>query len=116
MVTSRTIAKTEWRSFFDSLSKVLIGKRIEIEAASLDLGDQIVAEWVPLLGITYDPHDDAIQVALTSLNHVVRRPQEVYLQEGATGVEMIAVLAADGVKRVLRLKSPVMLSAGVTGA
>ena len=116
MGTSRTIAKAEWRSFFDTVSNELIGKRVEIEAASLDFGDQIVAEWVPLLGITYDPHDDAVQIALTSLNHVVRRPEEVYVQEGAHGVETIAVQTADGSKRILRLKEPMMLTAGETGA
>ena len=36
------------------MSKALLGKWAEIEVASLDLEDQIVAEWVPLLGITYE--------------------------------------------------------------
>jgi hypothetical protein len=36
----------------------------EIEVASLDLGDQIQAEWLPLIGITYDPNDDVVEVAL----------------------------------------------------
>jgi Family of unknown function (DUF5335) len=38
--------------------------RAEIEVASLALGDQVEAEWLPLLGIAYDPKDDLVQVAL----------------------------------------------------
>jgi hypothetical protein len=50
----RTLEKQEWHRYFDRISRGLLGKRAEIEAASLELGDQIEAEWVPLLGITYD--------------------------------------------------------------
>ena len=32
------------------MSKALLGKRAEIEVASLDLGDQIAVEWIPMLG------------------------------------------------------------------
>jgi Family of unknown function (DUF5335) len=110
MATSRVIARTEWPRFFDSLSNVAVGKRIEIEAASLELGDQIVAEWVPLLGITYDSRDDLLDIALTGLNHLIRRPREIYVHEGPQGVEIVAVVSEDGVKQVLRLKDPLMLT------
>jgi len=46
-MASRTIPQGEWRAFFDSMADDLVGKRAEVEAASLDFGDQIVAEWVP---------------------------------------------------------------------
>ena len=40
----------------------------EIEIASLSICDQIEAEWLPLLGIVYDPKDDIIEVALEGLD------------------------------------------------
>ena len=112
MTTSRTIPQGEWRMFFDGMADSLRGKRVELEAASLELGDQIVAEWVPLLGISYDSRDDLLDVALTGLNHLIRRPSEIYVQEGPKGVETIAVVSADGVKQILRLRDPLMLRAG----
>ena len=113
MATVRTIPKPEWQAFFDSMADTLIGKRVEIEAASLDFGDQIVAEWVPLLGITYDRHDDLVDVAIGSLDldHLIRHPSEIYIQEGPRGLETITVATADGEKQILRLKDPVMLPA-----
>jgi hypothetical protein len=110
-MASRTIPPAEWRAFFDGLADVVIGKRMEVEVASLDLGDQIVAEWVPLLGVTYDAANDLLDVALTGLNHLIREPRQIYVQEGSRGLEMIAVESADGVKQILRLKEPLMLPA-----
>jgi hypothetical protein len=113
MTTVRTIPKPEWQSFFDSMADALTGKRVEIEAASLDLGDQIMAEWLPLLGITYDRGDDLVDVALGNLDldHLIRNPSEIFVQEGPQGVETITVVTADGVKQIVHLKDPLMLPA-----
>ena len=63
-MTARKLDKSQWRTFFDRLSKTLEGKQAEIEVASLSLGDQVEAEWLLLHGITYDPNDDLVEVAL----------------------------------------------------
>ena len=111
MATVRSVPKTEWRRFFDQLSKALLGKRAEVEVASLDLGDQVMAEWVPMVGITYEPNDDVLDVALNATNHLIRRPQQIGVDETPTGVASIAVTSGDGTKHIIRLKDPVMLPA-----
>ena len=52
-MNSLLLPKQAWKSYFETMSGVLIGKWAELEVATLDLGDQIVAERLPLLGITY---------------------------------------------------------------
>jgi hypothetical protein len=86
MANLRTVPQSEWRPFFDRMSESLIGKRAEIEMASLDLGDQIVAEWVPLIGITYDARDDALDVVLDRGSHPIRRPREILVEEAPDGI------------------------------
>src|SRR6266705_1854379 len=103
------LPRPEWRPFFDRMANALLGKRAEIEVASLDLGDQIVAEWVPLIGITYDSRDDLLDVALDRANRLIRRPQEIDVEESPDGLRSVAVLDADGVRHVVRLKAAVML-------
>ena len=49
----RTLEKQEWHGYFDRISRGLLGKRAEIEVASLELGDQIEAEWVPLFSASH---------------------------------------------------------------
>jgi hypothetical protein len=44
----RTLEKKEWHGYFDRISHAVIGKRAEIEIASLELGDQIEAALVQI--------------------------------------------------------------------
>jgi hypothetical protein len=103
------VPQSEWRPFFDRMSKALLGKRANIEVASLDLGNQIVAEWVPMLGITYDSRDDLLDVALDRTNHLIRHPREILVEEGRTGLASVAVVDGDGARQIVKLKEPLML-------
>jgi hypothetical protein len=114
MSTLRNLPKTEWREFFDRMSKPLLGKWAEIEVAELDLGDQIVAEWVPLIGITYDSQDDLLDVALDRANRLIRHPREIVVEEADAGLASVAVVDADGSRHIVRLKEPLELPPAAT--
>ena len=116
MANVHNLSKSEWRSFFDRTSKALLGTSAEIEVASLDLGDQIVAEWIPLLGITYDSQDDLMDVALERFDHLIHGPKEISVEESPAGVESIAIVDADGARQVVRFKEPLMLPPAAVGA
>jgi hypothetical protein len=106
------LPKRAWKSYFALMSDVLIGKWTEVEVASLDLGDQIVAEWIPLLGITYDDRDDLVDVSLggeNQLNHLIRSPTQIEILDDTDGVRSIAITTADGTVQVLKLKDPLRL-------
>jgi len=109
MSNLRNVPKEEWRGFFDRMSKPLIGKLAEIEAAALDLGDQIVVEWIPLVGITYDSKDDLLDVALDRANRLIRHPREILVEEADAGLASVAVVDAEGARHIVRLKEPLAL-------
>src|SRR5262245_59171797 len=109
MSSLRTVPKTEWRAFFDQMSKSLVGKWAEIEVASLDLGDNIVAEWIPMIGITYDSRDDLLDVSLDRITHLIRHPQEIVVEEDTGGLKHVAVLDSEGTRQIVNLKTPLML-------
>ena len=111
MTRLMNLAKPEWREFFDRLSQALSGEPAEVEVASLDLGDQIVAEWIPLQGITYDTADDLLDVSFDRLTHLIRHPRDIIIEEGPGGVSSVAIALRDGSRQVIRLKQPVMLRA-----
>jgi hypothetical protein len=108
-MATRKLDKTQWRTFFDRLSKTLEGKQAKIEVVSLALGDQVEAEWLPLLGIAYDPNDDIFEVALEDLDHLIAKPRDVYVEEGPGGLVALEVVDADGVKQIVKLRDPLML-------
>jgi hypothetical protein len=103
------VPQSQWRSFFDRLSKTLPGKWAEVEVASLDLGDQIVAEWIPMFGITYDSRNDLLDVALDRGSHLIRHPRQIVVEEGTAGVASVAVVDDEGARQVVKLKEPLML-------
>ena len=105
------LTKPEWREFFDRFSSGLAGKQAEIEVASLDLGDQIVAGWIPLHGITYDTANDLLDVSLDGLTHLIRHPRDIVIEEAASGITSVAIALRDGSRQVIRLKQPLMLPA-----
>lgn len=112
MTMMHNLPKESWKTYFNAVSEALIGKWAEVEVASLDLGDQVVAEWLPLLGVTYDSQDDLIDVALggaSHFNHLIRHPRLVEVTEDVEGLRSIAVTNSDGTVQVLRLKEPLRL-------
>jgi hypothetical protein len=85
---SHTISKSEMRDLFNRITGELSGTRVEVEIESLQLGDHIEAQWVPLLGLSYDPGDDAIAIILEGIDITISRPREIYSgKPGATTPE-----------------------------
>jgi hypothetical protein len=111
LMAIRKLEKAEWRPFFDRISKALIGKRAEIEIASLALGDQIEAEWLPLIGIAYDPKDDILEIALDGLDHLIPHPREIYVDQTGILMSSLEVIDGDGVSQIVHLRDPLMLPA-----
>lgn len=111
-MASRTLSKPEWQSYCNRVSKGLEAEQAQVEVVGLTLGDQkLVAQWVPLFGIVYDPKGDLVEIALEGLDHIIARPREIAVVEGAEGLESIAILDADQRRQIVRLRRPASLPA-----
>jgi hypothetical protein len=108
-MTTRKLDKRQWHRFFDRVSRLLEGKEAEIEVASLTLGDQVEADWLPLLGIAYDPKDDLVEVALEGLDHLIPRPREIYVQDGIEGLSSLEIIDAEGNRQLVKLRDELAL-------
>ena len=106
------IDRNQWAPFLDVLTKSLIGKQAEIEVVSLSLGDQIEAEWVPMIGITYDRKNDLIEIALEGMDHLIRSPRELFV-DYAVGdvVAAIEIVDDEGNRQIVKFKDPLALPA-----
>ena len=113
-MTIRRLEKPQWRPFFDTMSKILEANVAEVEVASLDLGDRTQAEWLPLIGTTYDPRDDAVEIALDGLDHMIRKPREIFLDDGVAGLTSLEIVDADGVRQIVKLNDQLILPAPQT--
>jgi hypothetical protein len=113
-MASRKIEQQQWHAFFERMTRSLVGKRAEVEVDSLDIGSQIEAEWLPVLGIVYDHRDDVLEIALEGLDHLISRPREIYVDEDVIGLKSLLIVDADGVRQIVKLRDPLMLPAPVS--
>jgi hypothetical protein len=112
-MATQKLEKKRWHAFFDAMSKMLLsGKRVEIEVAGIPFGDQIAVEWLPLVGVVYDPQDDVLQVIMEGhVDHMIHDVREIYIDEGAAGLESMLVIDGDGARQILTFRDPLMLPA-----
>lgn len=110
-MTARKLEKKEWKPFFERVSQVLGAKQAEVEVLSLGLGDQLEAEWLPLLGLAYDPKNDVLEVALEGLDHLIQKPRDIYVEDGGVGLASLAIVDAEGARQIVKLRDPMVLPA-----
>ncbi len=110
VMTTRKLEKSEWGAFFNGVSKGLKDAQAEIEIASLKLGDQIEATWLPLLGVVYDPKDDIFEIALKGLDHLIQKPREVYVNEEAGKLVNVEIVDGDENHQIVRFREPLAKS------
>ncbi len=104
-VTEISSAKrSEWASLLDRLTKDHVGELISIEVLDPTYGDLHEAERLPFAYASYDPRDDVVVVAVGGarprypvvLRHMISRPTEVSVSDGAA-----RVIDADGTATVI---------------
>jgi len=78
-------ARSEWREFFELVTKDHEGDAVTIEVAGLDYGDQFEAEKMPFTYLMYDDKDDAVIVGVGGkegrfpvvLRHIIEHPASI---------------------------------------
>ena len=95
--------------FFDSSTKTLLGRRARIEVSSLDLGSQVLARRLPLLGIVYDNKSGIFEIALDGFEHLVREPREIYVDGPPSSWATLSVVDAGGALQIVTVTEPLML-------
>jgi hypothetical protein len=109
-MTVRTLAKENWQSYCDQISKSLVGKRTYIEVGGVTFGDQVAAKWLPLLGITYDSKDDLLEIAMEGIDHLIRRPTRISVDDGPDGLRSMEIVDSDRRQQIVKFAEPLLLS------
>jgi hypothetical protein len=108
-----SIDKEDWASFLQWVTQGLSGERAEVDVLALNIGAQVEARALPLLGLAYDHKNDLIEVALEGLDHLIRNPRELATHEEDDGLISIRVVDADNVTQIIKLTRPLNLPAPV---
>lgn len=109
-MANRTLARSDWQSYCDHIAASLEGMQAQIEIVGLPGGHRITANWVPLIGISYDPNDDVFEIAITGLDHLINKPTQVIVEEQTGGLASLQIVNADGYQQTVRFREPLLLA------
>jgi hypothetical protein len=109
LMTIRRLERSEWVAFCVHASHTFIGKQIQIEVASLEIGAQLEARRMPLLGLSYDPKSDVLEMLAGEMDHLIYGPREIYVDDTLLGLASLQIVDADGVRQIVTLADPLML-------
>ena len=113
-VPIRRLKKAEWRSYLDRIARALIGRRAAIEIRSPQFSNDIQAEWLPLQGISYDPRKDILEIAVSGLKHMIRKPLHLIVEEDSGQLATLEIIDQDGLSQIVRLREEAARPASVT--
>jgi hypothetical protein len=111
MGTTRLIPREEWESYFERYTRRYLEGEGDVhadafvEVMSPDMGDQIEATLVPVLGMDYDPKSNAFELLLENVDHLMFHPSEIAVVEDDDGfISALEVRHEDGIKEVVQLR------------
>lgn len=102
-MTTRTLNTSQWKPYFDRVSKNLPATAVDLHVESADLGDQVLFENGRLVGFDYDPNDRAIEVVTPEGSHRVTAPKSVSVEESAEGLHAVEIVDDEGRQHIVRL-------------
>lgn len=110
--TTRDVPRTDWLRYLESVGVNHRGDRVRIEVISPDLGDQVIADGVPLQGISYETAGSEAGSILVEVGdrpgnfmvHRISRPRSVRLALlRPDGEPDIQIESEDGPTTLIRL-------------
>ena len=101
----RKLDRAEWTDFFERLSKRRVGRYAAIEVASARIGCQVQASSVFVQGIVYDRKNNLLELVGEGLDHMVLRPNELYVDGPLDEPSSLAVRDGDGALQIVTLRA-----------
>jgi hypothetical protein len=108
----RQLAKAQWQPFLDRVSAALGAERVQVEVTGLGLGDQVEADWIPLVGLSYEPKGDVLTVAAEGIQHLIHHPRQVHVDHDMDWLHSIEAIDAEGNHHIITLRDALQLPAG----
>lgn len=102
-MATKKIEQAEWRRYFDTNGGALHGRKATVQVIGPDIGAQLAAEGLPIVGVTYDSKDQLLEIALDGLDHLIRHPQEIYVDESPHGAMVLEAVDGEGRKHIVQV-------------
>lgn len=102
-MVSRTLPPAEWQSYFARLSETVYGRQARIEVLAPALGVQVLARSSSLVGITYEPKRNTLEILVEGLDHIIEKPKAISVQEDDGVLQALEIVDRDDRHQILTL-------------
>lgn len=115
------IPRENWDLYLNALSNRCKNLPVNVRLEGQDIGDQVLAEHMPLVGISLEKkgsEKDALSITVAnqpteSLTHMVEHPEHIFVRESENGqVEVIDIEGANRIKTLIFFEEFTELPAG----
>ena len=105
----KSLLKAECENYLATISKALneTDVEVEIEIMAPSVSDQLETNWIKLNGLSYDLREDVLSVFCEGIDHLIRKPQEILVQEDEKGVQRIEIIGSSGYTHLIKFREPV---------
>ncbi len=106
---TREINHADWSDFLDEFSREHMGTPVRIEVLGSDVGAQVEADNLPLVGISTEAKQDTIWVSVARaaddhITHGVQQATHVRVEQTEAGdVQALQIQSKSGVTTLVRL-------------
>lgn len=105
----RKIEKEHLNDYFNEFAKLYLKDEqpeyAGIQVLSEEYGAQPETGWLILQGISYDPKKDILDIKVEKLDHMILRPEEVYVDEEPGGIiNSMEIIQKDGTKNIIEIR------------
>jgi hypothetical protein len=109
MGVTKQIPREDFKAYFDRFTRQHLGeespKDVTVEVVSAELGDQVEASVLRLLGTSYDPKTRDFELLLEDMDHLVFRPAEIWVIEEEGGfISTLELVRPDGTKELVHIQ------------
>lgn len=105
------LARDRWQAFFDAASRAAGAQTAKVEVTGLALGDRIAADHVALAGISYEPADDTLTLFLEGLEHRIRHPRTIHVDQDVSSLHSIEAIDGEGLHHIIQFTAALELPA-----
>jgi hypothetical protein len=106
----KQIKRAGWLAFADKFSRENQGRPVGVEIVSQALGDESMAERIPLIAIDFDPQGQGTVLITVgqgeeTMTHTIPAPETVWLRNDPDGRALaLEIIAGNQIKAILRFE------------
>lgn len=106
---SKEISQTDWKAYFNKVTKSLANRAVSVEVTGFNVGDEILAEGIMLQGLSYDAKNHLMEVSSEKVHHLIHSPERIFVSYEGGNIDSVEIIDSDESRHIIRFLHPLAL-------